>query len=95
MVPSIPDKTSLSPQPLCPESRNAPRPSVGEHCVTQARAAAKETTSELNQSLALITNFHSVNRPVLLWKKVNSQYVWCILSQIINNHASSKSSQKF
>ena len=26
MVPSIPDKTSLSPQPLGPGSRNAPRP---------------------------------------------------------------------
>ena len=26
MVPSIPDKTSLSPQPLGLESRNAPRP---------------------------------------------------------------------
>ena len=43
-----------------------PAPSVGEHCVTPARAAAKETTRELNQSLALITNFHTVNRPVLL-----------------------------
>ena len=46
-----------------------PAPSVGEHCVTLARAAARQTRRELNQSLALIINFHTVNRPVLLCKK--------------------------
>ena len=46
-----------------------PAPSVREHCVTPARAAARYTRRELNLSLALITNFHAVNRPVLLRKK--------------------------
>lgn len=49
-------------QPLGLESRNAPT-------VTPARAAAKETTRELNQSLALIINFYTVNRPVSLCKQ--------------------------
>ena len=68
MAPSIPDKTGVSPQQRWPESRNAPRPQRRGALRDSAQAAAKETTRELNQSLALITNFHTVNRPVLLRK---------------------------
>ena len=68
MVTAIPDKTSLLRSSLGRSHAMLPAPSVGEHGVTPARAAAKETTRELNQSLALITNFHTVNRPIFLWK---------------------------
>ena len=70
MVPSIPDKTKtkpISPQPLGPESRNAPRPQRrGALRDSSTDGCEGETTSELNQSLALITNFHTVNRPIFL-----------------------------
>ena len=68
MVPSIPDKTSLRPQPLGPESRNATRPQRRGALRDSSTSGCEGDSSELKQSLALITNFHTVNRPVFLCK---------------------------
>ena len=81
MVTAIPGKTSILRSSSGRSHAMLPAPRVGMHCVTPARAAAKETKRELNQSLAIITNFHTVNRPIFLWK--SQQPIWCILSEII------------
>ena len=94
MVPSIPDKTSLSPQPLGPESSNAPRPQR-RGALRYSSTSGCEVDYERTQPIISFNyQFSHGEQTSFIMKKVNSQYVWRILSQIINNHASSKSSQK-
>ena len=83
MVTAIPDKTSLPRSNSGRSQAMLPAPSVGMHCVTPVRAAETETTRELNQSLALITNFHTVNRPIFLWK---SHQPICVMHTITDNN---------
>ena len=86
MVPSIPDKTKtkpISPQPLGPESRNAPRP--------QRRGALRDSSTsgcegDCERTQLIISfnyQFSYREQTNFLMKIVNSQHVRCILSQII------------
>ena len=75
IVPSFSDKTSLSPQPLGPESRNAPRPQR-RGALRDSSANGCEGNYERTQPIINFNyQFSYRGQTNFLMKKVNSQYV--------------------